>query len=87
MKCLNPKVPCFIHASFFVHHIQQERCACGKQGSNIDFDQNLFAETINMIQMLKSLDNTLMDATEKHKMSSRSLQTTSQVYVLRSIRE
>ena len=37
--------------------------------------------------MLKSLDNTLMDATEKHKMSSRSLQTTSQLYALNSIRE
>jgi hypothetical protein len=62
MKCKNPKEPCFIHSSFFVHHIQQEVCHCGKKSPLIEFDQNLFAETINVVQMIKSLDNTLNDA-------------------------
>lgn len=52
---------------FFVNHIQQKQCECGKKGEIIEFDRNLFAETVNVIQLLKAIDQA-MDAEKDLKL-------------------
>ena len=58
-KCDNDGQPCMVHQMFFIHHLQQKICECGKKGAVVEFDRNLFAETINVIQLKKEIEHAM----------------------------
>jgi hypothetical protein len=41
---------------FYVHHLQQKQCECGKKADVTEFDRNLFAETITTFELLKRIN-------------------------------
>jgi hypothetical protein len=57
--------PCFIHEMFYVNHISQKQCDCGKKSEVIESDRNLFAETVNILRVLKEIDMTMLDESQR----------------------
>ena len=53
-ECLSQKCApnCFAHAGFFQKLTQQDQCKCGKKSEVRALDQNLFATTVNMVEVM-----------------------------------
>ena len=60
-KCDASGDPCFVHEMYHINHIRQKQCDCGKKGDVIQDDRNLFAETINIFNVLRDIDTTMND--------------------------
>ena len=47
--------PCFIHEVYYLQKYQVRECHCGLKSEPIEFDSNLFAESVNMHYLLSEL--------------------------------
>ena len=50
VSCLDSD--CFIHSAYHLKKSQYRECVCGKRSEVFEFDNNLFAESVNMPELL-----------------------------------
>ena len=59
--------PCFIHDVYYLGKYQVRECHCGQKSEKIDFDNNLFAESVNMPALLEELTRKALIKHQEHK--------------------
>lgn len=72
---------------FFVQHLQQKKCECGKREDVTEFDRNLFAETIITFELLKRIDAAISEEHEIQKKQPQVSSAKSKVIELQAIKD
>ena len=58
--------PCFIHDVYYLGKYQVRECHCGQKSERIDFDNNLFAESVSMPALLEELTRLSLERHQKN---------------------
>ena len=57
---------CFIHEAYYLNKSQHRECICGEKTDAFDFDRNLFAESVNMHELMLEIDEISMQQIESN---------------------
>ena len=63
--------PCFIHQTYYLHKSQYRVCSCGEKTDLFEFDRNLFAESVNMHELMLEIDDIAMQILESSQKSEK----------------